>query len=61
MDNYKILKEGRNDKVLVEWKRPTRIEYSVHTWNYDKTELIWGHYFNSIDVAEEYFEYAQNR
>ena len=36
-------------------------EYSVHTWNLDKTELIWGHYFDDINDAKKYFEKTQNR
>lgn len=61
MKEFEILEEGKNDKVLVKWNRETRTEYSVHTWNLDKTELIWGHYFDDINDAKKYFEKTQNR
>lgn len=61
MNNYEILEEGKDDKVLVKWNRENGIEYSVHTWNLDKTELIWGHCFNDINDAKEYFLTTQNR
>ena len=57
---YEILKEGRNNKVLVKWYRNTRVEYSVHTWDLNKEGLIWGHYFDFLSEAEEYFAIAQN-
>lgn len=57
---YEILAEGRNNKVLVKWYRNTRIEYSVHTWDLNRESLIWGHYFDSLKEADEYFEIAQN-
>lgn len=60
MKEYKILEEGIDNKVLVEWNRqkcsayPLGKEYSVHTMN--DGFLIWGHYFNDLKDAEEYFK-----
>ena len=59
MKNYKILKEGRNDKVLVEWERQNSYpyygkEYSVHTLSLNG-ELIWGNYFLNLEDAEKFF------
>lgn len=61
MKEFEILEEGRNDKVLVKWNRETRTEYSVHTWDLDRENLIWGHYYNDLEDAKEYFEKTQNR
>lgn len=61
MKEFEILEEGRNDKVLVKWNRETRTEYSVHTWDLDRIGLIWGHYYNDLEDAKEYFEKTQNR
>ena len=60
-NNYKILKEGKDNKVLVEWKReknmfyPDGKEYSVHTVSL-QDNLIWGHYFRKKEDAIEYFK-----
>lgn len=53
-NEYTILKEGTNDKVLVEWNRGERKEYSVHTKGCNGG-LIWGHYFTTYKEALEDF------
>lgn len=53
MADYKILEKGIDDKVLVEWTRGERKEYSVHTLT--QNGLIWGHYFTALDDAQDYF------
>lgn len=62
MDNkYKILEEGKDNKVLVEWERGSNFyyedgrEYSVHTISL-QGNLIWGHYFRKEADAREYFK-----
>lgn len=61
MNEFEIIKEGKNDKVLAKWNRETRVEYSVHTWDLNRTGLIWGHYFDNLEDAEEYFKTTQDR
>lgn len=53
MAEYKILEQGKDDKVLVEWNRSWGKEYSVHTQT--DNGLIWGHYYTNREDAEEYF------
>lgn len=60
MNNYKILKEGKDDKVLVEWERANIYpyygkEYSIHT-RISEDSLIWGHYFLRFEDADRYFK-----
>lgn len=60
MNEYKILEQGIDNKVLVEWDRGCDIfykdgkEYSVHTVSL-MDNLIWGHYFSNITDAVNYF------
>lgn len=55
-----IIKHGKDSKVLVKWTSDNKFpngtyeEYSVHTIGYNG--LIWGHYFNTIEGAQEYFK-----
>ena len=64
MKEYKILKRGRENRVLVEWVRENKLiykdgkEYSVHTLGLDKN-LIWGHYYLKLEDAEEHFKQYQ--
>ena len=56
MENrYKILEEGKEDRVIVQWLDNTYTPYSVHTYGFNKDGLIWGHYFETLEGAEEYF------
>lgn len=61
MKDYKIILEGKGNKVLVVWERPKNSfypngkEYSVHTLT-NNDELIWGHYFTDKRQAILYFK-----
>lgn len=62
MRKSEILKYGKENKVLVKWTSEnhkfangTYEEYSVHTVGYNGG-LIWGHYYNQIEDAQEYFK-----
>lgn len=60
MRKENILKHGRDGKVLVKWTSKDKFpngtyeEYSVHTISYNNN-LIWGHYFNTLESAQDYF------
>ncbi|GAA0093027.1 hypothetical protein UT300009_30570 [Paraclostridium bifermentans] len=62
-EEFTILKEGFDNKVLVEWYReksttfPTGREYSIHTKS--QFGLIWGHYYKDKELCfEDFKKYA---
>ena len=61
IDTYKILKNYKDERVLVEWKRekdfffPDGVEYSVHMLSL-AGNLICGRYFKNKENAEEYYK-----